>query len=136
MSAPEDTGDKRDKVGPGNPPKEHRFKPGNPGRPKGSRNKLGEAFIAALHNDFTEHGVEAIQKVREEKPDAYMKVIASILPKELNIKVEDELSDAELDQRIRQLASAIGVEVGASKPSGGEAEADSPELAGGVSSVH
>jgi hypothetical protein len=28
-----------------------RFGPGNPG-PKGSRNKLGEAFIEALHDDF------------------------------------------------------------------------------------
>ena len=34
----------------------HRFGPGNnanpAGRPKGSRNKLGEEFICALHADF------------------------------------------------------------------------------------
>lgn len=78
-SVPETTGAKRV------PPVEHRFKPGNPGRPKGSRNKLGEDFLKALHADFEENGVEAIAQVREEKPDQYLKVIASILPKEIEM---------------------------------------------------
>jgi hypothetical protein len=52
---------------------------GNPkGRPIGSRNKLNEKFILALHDDFVEHGSKVIAKVREEKPDIYLKVIASI----------------------------------------------------------
>jgi len=91
------------------PPIEHRFKPGNPGRPKGSRNKLGEAFLEAMHNDFVEHGVAVIERVRCEKPDQYLKVIASILPKDLNINVNqmDDLSDDELIERIRSLDSAI-----------------------------
>jgi hypothetical protein len=38
------------------------FKSGNPGRPKGSRNKLGEAFLDALHADWQEHGTEAIAR--------------------------------------------------------------------------
>lgn len=64
-----------------------KFQPGqcaNPaGRPKGSRNKLGEAFIEAIYKDFQEHGVAAIVKVRDQKPDQYLKVVASILPKEI-----------------------------------------------------
>lgn len=63
--------------------KDTRFKPGNPGRPKGARNKLGEAFIKAMLDDFNEHGVAAVETVRIEKPDQYLKVIASILPKEI-----------------------------------------------------
>lgn len=97
------------KTGKGHPPPEHRFAPGNPGRPKGARNKLGEAFLSALHDDFNEHGVEAIAKVRDEKPDQYLKVIASILPKDLNITVNkfDDLSEEDLIERLRALESVI-----------------------------
>jgi hypothetical protein len=102
--APETTGSEQ---------KANLFQPGqsgNPkGRPKGSRNKLGEAFLEAMHNDFEQHGVSVIERVRCEKPDQYLKVIASILPKDLNINVNqmDDLSDDELIERIRSLDSAI-----------------------------
>lgn len=100
-----------------------RFVPGNnggPGRPKGARNKLGEAFVEALHRDFEEHGAVAIQKTRDEKPDQYLKVIASLLPKEFKIETVSDLTDEQLDARIRQLASLI--EVGVADPPGrGEA---------------
>jgi hypothetical protein len=87
---------------------------GNPaGRPKGSRNKLGEAFIEALHADFEENGAAAIVKCRTEKPDAYLKVLASILPKELKISNESDLSDEQLVERIRQLDSVIRPFLGA-----------------------
>lgn len=91
------------------PPVEHQFKLGNPGRPKGARNKLGEAFLEAMHADFEAHGVAAIVQVREEKPDQYLKVIASILPKDLNVNINqmDDLTDDQLIQRIRSLDSAI-----------------------------
>lgn len=95
---------------------------GNPnGRPKGSRNKLGEAFLAALHDDFAEHGVEVIQKVRATEPAAYMRVIASTLPKELKIETSSDLSDEQLDARIRQLASLF--EVGVAGVAGGASPA-------------
>jgi hypothetical protein len=62
------------------------FKPGNPGRPKGSRNKLGEAFLDALHADWQEHGADAIARVRQDRPQDYLKVVASTLPKDLHVR--------------------------------------------------
>lgn len=110
-----------------------RFVSGNigGGRPKGSRNKLGEAFISALHDDFAEHGVAAIQAVRTERPHEYLKVVASILPKELKISSESELSDEQLDQRIREIAGVFnhvfgGPEAGTTQPASGEAAEAKP----------
>src|SRR4051812_1637419 len=87
------------------------FKPGqsgNPkGRPPGSRNKLGEAFVCALYDDFTQYGVSVIEKVRTEQPAQYLKVVASILPKELHVKDMslDDMSDDELIDILATLRS-------------------------------
>jgi hypothetical protein len=138
MDDPEDTGQEREIVGPGKPPRQHQFKPGNPGRPKGARNRLGEQFLAALADDFDVHGKAAIETVRAERPQDYLKVVASILPKELNIKTDplEELSDAELDRRIKQLAAALSLEIGTGETAGTETKPGSAEQAGGVSSIH
>ena len=92
------------------------FKAGQPsanpaGRPKGSRNKLGEAFVAALHADFIEHGPAVIETVRLEKPDQYLKVIAAVVPKELNIRTDafDGIADEQLAAIVAAARSALGI---------------------------
>lgn len=92
-------------------PEGKRFAPGNPGRPPGSRNKLGEDFVAALQADFKVHGDAAIKKVREERPQDYLKVIASILPKQVEIKETpfDGVPDETLAALIVAARDALGV---------------------------
>ena len=89
----------------------HQFKSGNPGRPKGARNKLGEAFISALHDDFMQHGVTAIAEVREKRPQDYLKVCASLLPKEFTVNVNpiEEMTDSELLERIRDITGQVTI---------------------------
>ena len=87
----------------------HCWKPGqsgNPaGRPKGSRHKLGEDFIRALAEDFENHGKDAIVKMREDRPGDYIKVIASLVPKDLNLNVNEyeHWTDEQLADRLEQL---------------------------------
>ncbi len=83
--------------------------PVSPGRPKGSRNKLGEQFLSDLMADWDAHGAAAIKDMREEKPGDYVKVVAATLPKELNVKVSeiDELSDEQLVRQLASLASQL-----------------------------
>lgn len=64
----------------------HQFQPGNPGgpgRPKGARAKLGDAFLAAMLENFQAGGIEAIERVRVDDPSTYIRVIAGLQPKEL-----------------------------------------------------
>lgn len=84
------------------------FKPGqsgNPGgKPAGSRNRLTRDFLYALAEDFEKHGKDAIETCRTERPDVYIKVIAALCPKEVEIKRPlQEMEDAELLAAVRAL---------------------------------
>jgi hypothetical protein len=87
----------------------NRFLPGNDGhgggRPLGSRNKLQSSFLKALAEDFEQHGAGVIKIARIEKPVEYLKVIASVLPKELVVEqsVLTDISDDELAAHIALL---------------------------------
>ena len=76
------------------------FKPGesgNPGgKPVGARNRLTAHFLNALADDFDVHGKKAIADCRENKPEAYIKAIAALCPKELELKTP--LQDATEDE--------------------------------------
>ena len=73
--------------------------------PHGSRAKLGEAFVADLYADWQKHGPVTITKVRETRPADYLKLIASILPKDVNMNVSpfEHMTDAELEALIARL---------------------------------
>lgn len=59
---------------------------GNPkGRPPGSRNKITEDFLSAVCADFATHGVAVVQQVREEKPVAYLEMVAALVPKNVDL---------------------------------------------------
>ena len=69
------------------------FLPGDPrinrkGRPRGSKNKFGEAFVDAMLLDFEEHGAEVIETCRTKDPSTYIRVAAAILPRQIEQDID------------------------------------------------
>jgi hypothetical protein len=83
------------------PPKHSQFKPGQSGNPLGNvgslRQKLEVKFLRALKDDFEANGEEALKKAREEKPADYLRVVASMMPKQIEHKHPiGDMSDEQL----------------------------------------
>jgi hypothetical protein len=52
---------------------------GGPGRPPGSRNRLTEDFVGDLHAAWLERGREAIDRVIDERPEAFLGIVAKTI---------------------------------------------------------
>ena len=62
---------------------------GNPaGRPVGARSKLQEAFWKDFAGAWAEHGPTALLTVAKDDPSTFVKVAASVMPKEVEATVE------------------------------------------------
>ncbi|MGE0235273.1 hypothetical protein [Methylocystis sp.] len=70
---------------------------------KGSRNLFPKAFVEALRNDYELHGATAIENCRISEPAAYLRLIASLLPKEIPKRPVEQMTDAELESEITRL---------------------------------
>ena len=63
---------------------------GNPaGRPKGSRDKLTEAVFSEFAAHWKEHGIEAIGKVFETRPDLYVQAAIRLIPQNIQVEATD-----------------------------------------------
>src|SRR5262245_61141480 len=88
-----------------------RFKPGDPrikmgGRRKGSRDRIATALLDEIAKDFEQYGVEAVKITRLERPVEYLRICASLLPRELEVTTHNslrDLTDDELDIFVAQL---------------------------------
>ena len=84
------------------------------GRIKGTRNKLSKVFLEALAAEFEAHGANVIRICRCDKPIEFLKLIAGLLPRELEVtdsRLQD-LSDDELDAVIEQIKRQISERAG------------------------
>ena len=78
-------------------------------RPKRAKKTLGDDFVEAVRADFRSHGAGVIAAVRADKPDQYLKIVLSVLPKDLHVDINhlDALSDDEIRSRIRGLEAVL-----------------------------
>ena len=81
-------------------------------RPKGSKNKLSERFLHALAEDFEKHGTDAIERVCEQSPGEYLRIIAGLIPKEFLLDITKEENETWV---INQSPKRITVEEWAKK---------------------
>lgn len=112
-----------DKIKP--PPAEFQFKAGqsgNPGgKPTGARNRLSTKFVHDLLDDFEANGKDAIVSCRTEDPVSYVRMVASLLPKQVEqSKPLEDLTDAELVAGIAFLRSRLTSDSGAGISAPGE----------------
>jgi hypothetical protein len=68
---------------------------GGPGRQRGSRNKLSEAFLADVYESWQKHGAETLEQMRRDDPAAYVRLVANILPDKLEVAVTHEIKRIE-----------------------------------------
>lgn len=97
------------------PPKDGQFKKGQSGNPGGkptaTRNALQGSFLKKLQEDFDKYGSLAIRQCRMKDPSGYVRVVASLLPKEVEIKRPlEELDDAQLAAAIAALQSFVAAQ--------------------------
>lgn len=85
-------------------------------RPQQTQNRLAGRLIAALANDFEKHGAKAVAAIRADSPTNYLRLVASLMPKELHDEDPlDEVSDDELVNalaELRALAASRGEAIG------------------------
>ena len=73
----------------------------------GARNKLQAKVFESLLKEWEGYGDEVLRIVRMEKPDVWLKVVASILPRELLV-TEDRLSQLS-DEEVAEYLAAITI---------------------------
>jgi hypothetical protein len=92
-----------------------RFEKGHSGRPSGSRNKLAQRVFSDILKHWEEEaggglckGQAALELLWREEPGAYLRLTASVLPKEFMFQnAVTELDEEELDRMIEMLREKV-----------------------------
>lgn len=83
-------------------------KPPGTGRPAGSRDRLSTAFLKELADNFEKHGKITLEALRQADPATYIRVVASLQPKEIDLKQPlSALSDGKLEAAVLALTEAL-----------------------------
>ena len=75
---------------------------GGGGRRKGQRNRLTETFLATAVDHFAEHGKAAFDKLATDDPAAYLRIMASFVPREPAREDFGDLTDEEIVEAIER----------------------------------
>jgi hypothetical protein len=108
------------------------------GRPKGSRNKLTTEFLDDLYAKWQEHGAEVLERVIRDDPAAFLRTVAQILPKEIDMNARSDFDGMEsIAEILQKVAEEAGPEAALclAKAFGLEEITDAPEPVSVVSTA-
>jgi hypothetical protein len=78
---------------------------GRGGRPRGSRNKLAEEFIADVYDEWQRSGPECLKKMAATDPASFARMVSNILPAKLEATLTTV--DADLFREAKNFAEAF-----------------------------
>jgi hypothetical protein len=82
---------------------------GNPsGRPRGSRNRLADAFITDVRDVWEVHGRDALERVARDEPATLLKVVASLMPRDVDINLTATVDSVSFAERFRAAVELLG----------------------------
>src|SRR5262245_20510022 len=95
------------------------FKQGVSGNPHGNRHRtrhlLNQELMQALLLHFRQHGKKAIEKVARNQPAVYVKILALLVPHEMQIEHTNrikQMTDEEIEQTIEAIQTMLAAGAG------------------------
>src|SRR5262245_4342042 len=95
------------------------FRQGVSGNPHGNRHRtrhlLNQEFMQALLLHFRQHGKKAIEKIARNQPAVYVKILALLVPREMQIEHTNrikQMTDEEIEQAIEAIQTMLAARAG------------------------
>jgi hypothetical protein len=92
-----------------------------------TRRRVNEAFLRALLEEFHKNGAKILERVSQEQPGTFMKVLGQLVPKELKVEHSNplsRLSDEQLAAMVAHLEEQIAAKLSGENAKVVNAEAD------------
>ena len=109
---------------------------GSPSAPQTPGAGFAEQFVGELAADFAAHGAAVIAELRDRDPNAYLRICAAVLPKEVRVPDPlDALNDDQLTARFEAIAARLA-DAGIYPRLASAGEPRGPQPAAGLPPVH
>jgi hypothetical protein len=96
------------------------FQQGVSGNPHGNRHRtrhlLNQEFMQALLLNFRHQGKKAIEKVARNQPGVYLKILALLVPREMQVEHTNsikQMTDEQIEEAIEAIQTMLAARAGA-----------------------
>src|SRR5262249_9617682 len=76
-----------------------------------ARRRVNEDFLAALHMEFLKNGARILRRAGEENPATFLKVLAQLVPRELQVEHAESIISKLSDEQLAAMIAALEVQI-------------------------